>query len=130
MADRILLVMEKRNGAYVAGALNFIGGDAPYGRYWGCLESHNFLHFEACYYQAIEYASRNKLPRFEAGAQGEHKLSRGYAPETTYSLHYFADRRLAAAVDRYLHEERKAVEREKEMLSEALPYRKCEAGRV
>lgn len=125
MADRVLLVMGKRNGAYVAGALNFIGGDTLYGRYWGCLETHNFLHFEACYYQAIDYAIANNLAHVEAGAQGEHKLSRGYAPETTYSLHYFADPGLASAVDRYLRHERDAIDREKAILSEALPYKKC-----
>jgi uncharacterized protein len=125
MADRILLVMGKRNGSYVAGALNFIGGDTLYGRYWGCLETHNFLHFEACYYQAIEFAIANKLAHVEAGAQGEHKLARGYVPETTYSLHYFADPGLASAVERYLRHERSAIEREQQVLSEALPYKKC-----
>jgi uncharacterized protein len=126
MADRMLLVMGKRNGAYVAGALNFIGGDTLYGRYWGCLESHSFLHFEACYYQAIDYAIANKIAHVEAGAQGEHKLARGYAPETTYSLHYFADAGLASAVEQYLRQERQVIEREKELLSEALPYKKSD----
>ena len=125
MADRILLVMGRRNGAYVAGALNFIGGDTLYGRYWGCLENHNFLHFEACYYQAIDYAIANGLAHVEAGAQGEHKLARGYAPETTYSLHYFADARLGAAVEHYLRQEREVIEREKDLLSQALPYKKA-----
>ncbi len=123
MADRILLMMGKRDGAYVAGAMHMIGGDTLYGRYWGCLESHNFLHFEACYYQAIDYAIANKLAHVEAGAQGEHKLARGYAPETTYSLHYFADPGLASAVASYLRQERQVVEREKELLAEALPYK-------
>jgi predicted N-acyltransferase len=125
MADRILLVMARREGSYVAGALNFIGGDTLYGRYWGCLESHNFLHFEACYYQAIDYAIANKLAHVEAGAQGDHKLARGYAPETTYSLHYLADPGLASAVANYLGQERKAVEREQAAMSEALPYKEC-----
>ncbi len=125
MADRILLVMGKRDGAYVAGALNFIGGDTLYGRYWGCLEAHNFLHFEACYYQAIEYAIANKIAHVEAGAQGEHKLARGYSPETTYSLHYLADPGLAEAVADYLRHERHAIEREQEAMSEGLPYKKC-----
>ncbi len=124
MAQSILLVMAKREGAYVAGALNFIGGDTLYGRYWGCLESHAFLHFEACYYQAIDYAIANKLAHVEAGAQGEHKLTRGYAPQQTYSLHYFTDPGLASAIDDYLVRERRAVEREKEMLGEALPFKK------
>jgi uncharacterized protein len=126
MADRILLVMGKRNGAYVAGAMNMIGGDTLYGRYWGCLENHSFLHFEACYYQAIDYAIANKLAHVEAGAQGEHKLARGYAPETTYSLHYFVDPGLASAVSNYLRQERQVIEREKEILSDALPYKKCD----
>ncbi len=124
MADRILLVMGKRGGAYVAGALNFIGGDTLYGRYWGCLETHNFLHFEACYYQAIEYAIANKLAHVEAGAQGEHKLARGYEPETTYSLHYLADSGLSAAVANYLRHERRAIAKEQEIMSEALPYKR------
>mgnify|MGYP005816666623 CR=1 FL=1 len=126
MADRALLVMAKRNGSYVAGALNFIGGDTLYGRYWGCLESHAFLHFEVCYYQAIEYAIAHKLAHVEAGAQGEHKLTRGYAPQTTYSLHYFADRGLAAAIEQYLGNERSAVAREQALLAEALPYKRDE----
>jgi uncharacterized protein len=125
MADRILLVMAKREGAYVAGALNFVGGDTLYGRYWGCLETHNFLHFEACYYQAIDYAIAKRLAHVEAGAQGDHKLARGYTPETTYSLHYFADPGLASAVANYLRQERKAVEQEQGLMSEALPYKRC-----
>jgi len=126
MADRILLVMAKRNGAYVAGALNFIGSDTLYGRYWGCLEMHNSLHFELCYYQAIEYAIAKGLAHVEAGAQGEHKLARGYAPETTYSLHYFADEGLASAVAHYLRHERRAIAQEQEIMSEALPYKRCD----
>lgn len=126
MANSILLVMAKRDGAYVAGALNFIGGDTLYGRYWGCLEAHNFLHFEACYYQAIEYAITHGIAHVEAGAQGEHKLARGYAPETTYSLHYFADAGLAAAVAQYLKAERRAVAQEQKLMEEALPYKRCE----
>ncbi|WP_127077289.1 GNAT family N-acetyltransferase [Rhodomicrobium lacus] len=126
MADRILLVMAMRHGEPIAGALNFIGGDTLYGRYWGCLESHTFLHFEACYYQAIDFAIARKLAHVEAGAQGEHKLARGYAPETTYSLHYFASPGLARAAKRFLEQEREAVAQEQEALSEALPYRRCE----
>ena len=126
MADHVLLVMGKRDGDYVAGALNFIGGDTLYGRYWGCLETHNFLHFEACYYQAIEYAIANKIAHVEAGAQGEHKLARGYAPGTTYSLHYFADPGLASAVANYLRQERMMVSHEQEIMSDSLPYKQCE----
>ncbi len=91
MADKVLLVMAKRAGRYIAGAINFIGGDTLYGRHWGAVEHHPFLHFELCYYQAIDFAIRNKLKRVEAGAQGEHKLARGYMPVTTYSAHYIAD---------------------------------------
>ena len=96
MADRVLLVMAKRDGRYIAGAINFIGDDALYGRNWGCIEEHPFLHFEVCYYQAIDFALSRGLPRVEAGAQGEHKLARGYRPTTTYSAHDIADPRLAA----------------------------------
>src|SRR3712207_9353737 len=85
MAERILLVMAKRGGRSVAGAINFIGDDALYGRNWGCIEDHPFLHFELCYYQAIDFAIRRGLARVEAGAQGEHKLARGYRPVTTWS---------------------------------------------
>src|SRR5208282_4372144 len=88
-------------------------------------QTHNFLHFEACYYQAIEYAIAHELAHVEAGAQGEHKLARGYAPETTYSLHYLSDPGLASAVASYLAHERKAIEREQEVMSEALPYKRC-----
>jgi len=126
MADRILLVMATRGGEPIAGALNFIGGDTLYGRYWGCLDAQAFLHFEACYYQAIDYAIAHKLAHVEAGAQGEHKLSRGYAPETTYSLHYFVDPGLSRAVERYLEQEREAIAREQAVLSGALPYKRCE----
>ena len=87
MAERMLLMLAKRCGRYIAGALNFIGSDALYGRYWGGVEHHPFLHFELCYYQAIEFAIAHKLARVEAGAQGAHKLARGYLPVETYSAH-------------------------------------------
>jgi hypothetical protein len=130
LAERILLVMCKREGRYIAGALNFIGGDTLYGRYWGCVEHHPFLHFETCYYQAIDYAIANKLARVEAGAQGEHKLARGYIPQTTYSAHWFADPALARGVANYLKQERRAVEREQALLAEMTPFRKpgCEGN--
>jgi predicted N-acyltransferase len=124
MRERILLILCKRNGRYIAGALNFIGGDALYGRYWGCLETHPFLHFETCYYQAIDYAIAHKLARVEAGAQGEHKLARGYVPQTTYSLHHFADPTLARGVANFLRQERPAVAREQEELSGMSPFKK------
>ncbi len=91
MRDRILLVMAKRAGRWIAGAINFIGSHTLFGRHWGAIEHHPFLHFELCYYQAIDYAIAHKLARVEAGAQGEHKISRGYMPTTTYSAHYIAD---------------------------------------
>ncbi|MEO1283029.1 MAG: GNAT family N-acetyltransferase, partial [Pseudomonadota bacterium] len=98
MSDDCLLVMAKRDGRYVAGAMNIIGGDCLFGRYWGTTEHHPCLHFEICYYQAIDYAIENRLPRVEAGAQGEHKLARGYVPTTTYSAHWIADPGLRGAV--------------------------------
>ena len=96
MRDRILLVMAKRAGRWIAGAINFIGSHTLFGRHWGAIEHHPFLHFELCYYQAIDYAIAHKLPRVEAGAQGEHKIARGYMPTTTYSAHYIADPGAAA----------------------------------
>ncbi len=124
MADRILLVMAKRNGRYVAGAINFIGDDALYGRNWGCLEEHPFLHFELCYYQAIDYAIQHKLARVEAGAQGEHKLARGYKPVTTYSAHDIADRNFSRAVENFLEEERREIARVIEVYGEHVPFKK------
>jgi len=124
MADRILLVMAKRAGRFVAGAINFIGDDTLYGRNWGAVEHHPFLHFEVCYYQAIEFAIANKLKRVEAGAQGEHKLARGYLPHPTYSAHYIAHAGLRRAIDDYLARERAYVEAVGEELAAAGPFRK------
>jgi predicted N-acyltransferase len=124
MADRILLVMAKRAGRWIAGAINFIGGDALYGRNWGAVEHHPFLHFELCYYQAIEYAIAHKLKRVEAGAQGEHKLARGYLPQTTYSAHFIANQALRRAVAEYLARERAYVQAAGEELAAAAPFRK------
>jgi predicted N-acyltransferase len=123
LADQILLVLAKRAGRYVAGALNFIGADALYGRYWGGIEEHPYLHFEVCYYQAIEFAIAHKLARVEAGAQGAHKLARGYLPVQTYSAHYIADPALRRAVADYLKRERLAVAREIALLTKESPYR-------
>jgi predicted N-acyltransferase len=123
MADRILLVLAKRSGRYIAGALNVIGPDALYGRYWGGLEDHPFLHFEVCYYQAIEFAIAHEFARVEAGAQGAHKLARGYLPSETYSAHYIADPGLRRAVADYLKRERRAVARDIAFLAEESPYR-------
>ncbi len=124
MGDRCLLVMVTRGGRYVAGALNVIGGDCLYGRYWGCIERHPCLHFEVCYYQAIEWAIAHGLARVEAGAQGEHKLARGYLPVATYSGHWIADPGFRKAVARYLEEERRHVAEQREMLAEFGPFRK------
>lgn len=127
MPERCLLVFAKRHGRYIAGALNLIGGDCLYGRYWGAVEHHPALHFEVCYYQAIEYAIEHGLPRVEAGAQGEHKLARGYLPVETYSAHWLADPALERAVERFLAQEREAVAQFNADLTEMGPYRKDEA---
>jgi uncharacterized protein len=124
MAERILLVMAKRKGRYIAGAINFIGGDTLYGRNWGAIEHHPFLHFEVCYYQAIAYAIGHKLKRVEAGAQGEHKLARGYLPTTTYSAHYIAHPGLRRAIADYLNRERAYVEAAGAELAAGAPFRK------
>ncbi len=124
MADRILLVMAKRAGRWIAGAINFVGSHTLFGRHWGALEHHPFLHFELCYYQAIDYAIAHKLPFVEAGAQGEHKISRGYMPTTTYSAHYIADPGLRRAIADYLVRERAYVEAAGAELAATAPYRK------
>ncbi|TPM11641.1 GNAT family N-acetyltransferase [Mesorhizobium sp. B2-3-11] len=124
MADDILLVMARRNGRYIAGAINFIGSDALYGRNWGCIEDHPYLHFEVCYHQAIDFAIERKLKVVEAGAQGEHKLARGYRPVTMHSAHYIAHPGLRKAVADYLGRERREVARMGEYLEEHTPFRK------
>jgi uncharacterized protein len=124
MRDRILLVMARRAGRWIAGAINFIGADTLYGRNWGATEHHPFLHFEICYYQAIAYAIANGLKRVEAGAQGEHKLARGYLPHTTYSAHFIANPALRRAVADYLARERVYVQAAAEELAAAAPFRK------
>jgi predicted N-acyltransferase len=126
IADKMLLVLAKRAGRYIAGALNFIGADTLYGRYWGGIEDHPFLHFEVCYYQAIDFALQHGLGRIEAGAQGAHKLARGYLPSETCSAHYIADPALRCAVADYLKRERLAVTREIALLNEGSPYRKSD----
>ncbi len=124
MAERVLLVMAKRAGRYIAGAINYLGDDALYGRNWGAIEERPFLHFEICYYQAIEFAIRRGLKRVEAGAQGEHKLARGYRPVPTYSAHEFADPRFQQAVAAYLARERAAVDEALAEYAEQLPFRR------
>ena len=125
MAERCLLIMVKRAGKYVAGALNLIGGDCLYGRYWGSIEHHPCLHFEVCYYQAIQYAIEKGLARVEAGAQGEHKLARGYMPTPTYSAHWIFDPGFRRAVADYLERERAHVAAETEALTSLGPFRKA-----
>jgi predicted N-acyltransferase len=126
MAERVLLVMAKREGRYIAGAINMIGDVALYGRNWGCIEEHPFLHFEICYYQAIAFALARGLKRVEAGAQGEHKLARGYRPVTTYSAHHIADPGLKRAVADYLKRERRYVAAAQEEYEGATPFRRDE----
>jgi len=124
MADDVLLVMVKRHGRWIAGAINFIGSDTLFGRHWGATEHHPFLHFEVCYYQAIDFAIARGLKTVEAGAQGEHKIARGYLPQTTYSAHYIADPGLARAIDEYLKRERAYVAEAARELTDAGPFRK------
>jgi len=123
MADSLLLFLALRDGRPIAGALNLIGSDTLYGRYWGATEEVQFLHFELCYYQAIEWAIANGLRFVQAGAQGEHKLSRGYEPDVTRSAHFIVDPGFRSAVQKFLDEERKAILTEVEWLRTALPYR-------
>lgn len=118
MADRVLLVMARRDGRWIAGALNLIGDDCLYGRNWGCVEDVPFLHFELCYYQAIEWAIGRGLARVEAGAQGQHKIARGYLPAPVYSAHFIADPRLREPVADFLERERAAVQGEMEWLAD------------
>ena len=124
MSRDVLLVMAKRNGRWIAGAINFIGSDTLFGRNWGAIEHHPFLHFEVCYYQAIDFAVQRGLKVVEAGAQGEHKLARGYLPQTTYSAHFIADPGLRRAIADYLKRERDYVAEVGRELTEAGPFRK------
>src|SRR6202048_2965396 len=126
MANDVLLVMVKRNGRWIAGAINFIGSDTLFGRNWGAIEHHPFLHFEVCYYQAIDFAIKRGLKTVEAGAQGEHKIARGYLPQTTYSAHYIADPGLRRAISDYLKRERAYVAEAGRELTEAGPFRKTD----
>ncbi|MEQ1549776.1 GNAT family N-acetyltransferase [Sphingorhabdus sp.] len=124
MRDSIVLFLAHRDGQPVAGALNLLGPDCLYGRYWGCVEDIPFLHFELCYYQAIDFAIAHGLARVEAGAQGEHKLARGYLPVTTWSAHFIADPGFREAIEDFLGRERRAVEREQEFLGELGPFKR------
>ena len=124
MSKDVLLVMARRNNRWIAGAINFIGSDTLFGRNWGAIEHHPFLHFEVCYYQAIEFAIKHGLKTVEAGAQGEHKIARGYLPQMTYSAHYIADSGLRRAIADYLKRERAYVAAAGEELAAAAPFRK------
>jgi len=124
MGDRVLLVLAFEDGHPIAGALNFIGSEALYGRYWGCVVDKSFLHFELCYYQAIDAAIERGLKRVEAGAQGGHKLARGYEPVQTWSMHYIADPGFRAAVADFLEREREGVAQDRLVLGGRTPFRK------
>jgi predicted N-acyltransferase len=123
MGDKVLLLLACRNGRPIAGALNFIGPDALYGRYWGTIEEVPYLHFELCYYQAIEWAIEHGLAAVQAGAQGEHKLARGYEPVIMRSAHFIPNRSFRDAVAAFLNGERAAIAQEAAWMSESLPYR-------
>jgi len=123
LRDDILLILAERDGVPIAGALNFIGREALFGRYWGCREDHPCLHFELCYYRAIDFAIAHGLATVEAGAQGEHKLARGYLPVTTHSLHWVRDPGFARAIGEYLEAERRAIDRDMEILTSYGPFR-------
>lgn len=124
MRDDVLLVLAKLNGAYVAGALNFIGRDTLFGRYWGCVQDFPSLHFELCYYRAIDFAVEHRLARIEAGAQGEHKLARGYLPVITHSLHWIGDAGFRSAIEQFVKDESAAVSEENKILTDYGPFRK------
>lgn len=124
LRDDIALVLAERDGRWIAGALNFIGAETLFGRYWGCTEHHPFLHFELCYYRAMDFAIAHGLSRVEAGAQGEHKLARGYLPSPTWSLHWMRDPGFASAVGEYLEAERNAVDEEISVLTDYGPFKK------
>lgn len=126
LGDNLVLMLAERHGKPIAGALNLQGGGVLYGRNWGCVEDVPFLHFELCYYQAIEYAIAHGLKRVEAGAQGEHKIQRGYLPQPTYSAHYIAHPGLRRAVAGFLDEERSAIRQTIEALAQQGPYKEPE----
>ena len=123
MPENILLFLAIENNTPIAGALNFIGADTLYGRYWGCSKYHSCLHYELCYYQAIDYALKNRINKVEAGAQGEHKISRGYLPSFVYSLHWFSNKSFASAISEYLNKEEKVINQEYDILMKTSPYK-------
>lgn len=123
MGDRLLLVLAVKDQRYVGAALSFIGSDTLYGRYWGCYEEYNALHFEACYYQGLDYCLEHGLQRFDSGAQGEHKISRGFEPVTTYSAHWLKDGRFAKAIEQFLAREQQAIQFYKQDAASYLPFK-------
>ena len=123
MPENILLFLAIENNTPIAGALNFIGADTLYGRYWGCSKYQSCLHYELCYYQAIDYALKNRIKKVEAGAQGEHKISRGYLPSFVYSLHWFSNKSFASAISEYLDKEEKVINQEYDILMKTSPYK-------
>ncbi len=123
MRKNILLILAKRDNCWIAGALHFIGGDCLYGRYWGCTQYQDSLHFELCYHRAIEYAIAHNLPRVEAGAQGDHKIARGYSPVLTRSFHYIVNSGFSHAVQEFLNEESKIVKQDFNACLAASPYK-------
>lgn len=124
MPKDILLIVAKRKGEYIAAALNFIGSHTLFGRYWGCIEDHPFLHFETCYYQAIDYAIKHKLLNVEAGAQGGHKIPRGYQPQIMYSAHYIQHPQLKNAINAFLTHEKKQIDKHNKQIEQHLPFKK------
>ena len=123
MPESLLLVMAKKQGEYIAGALSFIGSDTLYGRYWGCTEEYQFLHFETCYYQGIDYCIEKTLQRFDSGAQGEHKIQRGFEPVLTWSNHWIAHAEFGHAISRFLEDEEKSIRRYQKEASRYLPFK-------
>ena len=123
MGEQLLLVLAVKNDKTIAAALNFVGRDTLYGRYWGCYEEYNSLHFEACYYQGLDYCLEHGLQRFDSGAQGEHKISRGFEPITTYSAHWLKDARFAKAIEEFLAREQKAAQLYKQDAASYLPFK-------
>ena len=123
MSENILLFLAIENNIPIAGALNFIGADTLFGRYWGCSKYHSCLHYELCYYQAIDYALKNCIKKVEAGAQGEHKISRGYLPSFVYSLHWFSNKSFSSAISEYLNKEEKVIDQEYDILMKTSPFK-------
>jgi predicted N-acyltransferase len=123
MGEHLLMIFAVKDKAYIGAALSFIGAETLYGRYWGCLQDYNFLHFEACYYQGLDYCLKHGLQRFDSGAQGEHKIARGFEPITTYSAHLFKDKDFKNAVDHFLTREKRSLALYREDAAGYLPFK-------